>query len=640
MYERLDHFGYVSSEFERGVKEFVDYAFRHSSFVFDNTIRCPCLTCANREFHGEDVVMYHLYSKGFTSGYWVWSSHGESLPSNPNIGESSRNINDISNPYQRMIIDGVGDFGFDGNEMNYETVEESPNPRAAKFFSLLKDADEALWEGCKKHSKLSVVSQLLNCKSECNMSDASFDRLVGIVKDMMPEDKKLPKNFYRTKKMMARLGLGYEKIHACQNNYMLFYKESESLTECSVCGHPRYKPRKSSSKRQKAIPYKVLCYLPLTPRLQRLFMSNKTAKHMTWHAFNRSHEGELRHPVDGEAWQHFNRTHPEFASDARNVRLGLCSDGFSPFGSNAKPYSCWPVIITVYNLPPWMCMKQPYLFLNMIIPGPNSPGKHIDVFLRPLIDELNDLWNVGVQTFDAYRKQNFQLHAALLWTINDFPAYGMLSGWSTHGRLSCPYCMERTKAFNLENGGKPSFFDCHRQFLPLDHPYRKQRDKFRMGVEKDVSVERLSGEEVFARDKYTSSLKEKHGAESYVQVQFDPKAWTDVIGKRSRSHLYGFGSLEGQRVLLRGSSSQRPTVPKTQNHQNQVTEQMLAAALSNILPGMLSNILPGMLASMSNSPNANQSGDNVVLPSPQHDSEATESEDGNDGENGDGMNMG
>ncbi|OMO88111.1 Transposase, Ptta/En/Spm, plant [Corchorus capsularis] len=112
----------------------------------------------------------------------------------------------------------------------------------------------------------------------------------------------------------------------------------------------------------------------------------------------------------------------------------------------------------------------------------------------------------------------------------------------------------------------------------------------------------------YVSDKYNSSFKEKHGDESYTQVQFDPKAWTDAIGKRSRSHLYRFGSLE--------------------------------AALSNILPGMLSNILTGMLASMSNSPNVNQSGDNVVLPSPQHDSEATESEDGNDGENGDYMNMG
>jgi hypothetical protein len=44
-----------------------------------------------------------------------------------------------------------------------------------------------------------------------------------------------------------------------------------------------------------------------------------------------------------------------------------------------------------------------------------------------------------------------------MWTINDFPAYGMLSGWSTHGKLVCPYCMENNKAFTLANGGKAFF---------------------------------------------------------------------------------------------------------------------------------------------------------------------------------------
>jgi len=48
----------------------------------------------------------------------------------------------------------------------------------------------------------------------------------------------------------------------------------------------------------------------------------------------------------------------------------------------------------------------------------------------------------------------------LMWTINDFPAYGMLSGWSTHGKLACPYCMENNKAFTLANGGT---------FLHLQH---------------------------------------------------------------------------------------------------------------------------------------------------------------------------
>jgi len=39
-----------------------------------------------------------------------------------------------------------------------------------------------------------------------------------------------------------------------------------------------------------------------------------------------------------------------------------------------------------------------------------------------------------------------------MWTINDFFAYGMLSGWSTHGRLACPHCMEHTKTFKLNYG--------------------------------------------------------------------------------------------------------------------------------------------------------------------------------------------
>ncbi|KAL0293820.1 UNVERIFIED_CONTAM: hypothetical protein Sradi_6918600 [Sesamum radiatum] len=205
----------------------------------------------------------------------------------------------------------------------------------------------------------------------------------------------------------------------------------------------------------------------------------------------------MAHPSHGDAWKHFDRTHPSFASDARNVRLGLCTDGFSPFGNSSTPYSCWPVIITVYNLPPWMCMQEPFMFLNMVIPGPKSPGKNIDVFLRPLIDELKILWTSGVQTYDVCNKQNFNMRATLLWTTSDFPAHAMLSGWSTHGWLACPYCMDMTKSFNLRYGRKASWFDCHRQFLPLDHPYRKQAYKFHKGrIENDQPPIRLSGEEV------------------------------------------------------------------------------------------------------------------------------------------------
>jgi hypothetical protein len=54
-----------------------------------------------------------------------------------------------------------------------------------------------------------------------------------------------------------------------------------------------------------------------------------------------------------------------------------------------------------------------------------------------------------------------------MWTINDFLAYGMVFGWSTHGKITCSYCMENNKAFTLTNRGKASFFYCHGRFLLL-----------------------------------------------------------------------------------------------------------------------------------------------------------------------------
>ncbi|KAM1429655.1 hypothetical protein ACFX2I_045826 [Malus domestica] len=64
-------------------------------------------------------------------------------------------------------------------------------------------------------------------------------------------------------------------------------------------------------------------------------------------------------------------------------------------------HSTWHVVLSVYNLPPWMCMKQPNLLLSLLILGPRSPGKEIDVYMRPLIDELNELWEVGTPTYNG-----------------------------------------------------------------------------------------------------------------------------------------------------------------------------------------------------------------------------------------------
>ncbi|XP_010462935.1 PREDICTED: uncharacterized protein LOC104743568 [Camelina sativa] len=227
-------------------------------------------------------------------------------------------------------------------------------------------------------------------------------------------------------------------------------------------------------------------YLPVDDRLKRLYQSKRTASAMRWHAEHFTHEGEITHTSDAKAWKHFQSVY-----------------GFSPFGMSGRQYSLWPVILTPYNLPPDMCMQSKFLFLSILVLGPKHPKRALDIFLQPLIHELKQLWYEGVQTFDSSRKQNSNMRAVLMWTISDFPAYEMLSGWTTHRRLSCPYCMDGTEAFQLKYGRKPCWFDCHHRFLPLHHPYRRNKKLFRKNkVVRVPSPTYVSGNDLFEQIDY------------------------------------------------------------------------------------------------------------------------------------------
>ena len=125
-------------------------------------------------------------------------------------------------------------------------------------------------------------------------------------------------------------------------------------------------------------------------------MSSKTAECMRWHAEERINDGVFRYPTDSLAWKDFDRKNTCFALDNRNVRLGLAVDGFNPFRSMNIVHSTWPVMLIPYNLPPWMCMKQPFLILSTLIDGPKGPGDKIDVYLQPLIEELK---NYGMKVY-------------------------------------------------------------------------------------------------------------------------------------------------------------------------------------------------------------------------------------------------
>ena len=120
--------------------------------------------------------------------------------------------------------------------------------------------------------------------------------------------------------------------------------------------------------------------------------------------------------------------------------------------------------------PPNVIFQPKNVFLSLIIPS--HLGNKMGLFIEPLIDELILAWEKGVLTYDRATKKNFTMHVWYHYSLHDFLAYGIFCAWCVHGKFPCPICKTAVRFTWLKRGGKFSSFDQHRQFLPLDHPFR------------------------------------------------------------------------------------------------------------------------------------------------------------------------
>ena len=128
----------------------------------------------------------------------------------------------------------------------------------------MKDAQHILYPGCKKYTLLSFLFKLLHLKVLSKWSNKSLTLMLELLTDILPDGHILPTSLYDAKKFLRALGLGYESIHACRYDCMLFWKENEKLDKCTVCGESRYQLNDGKGKK---IPHKILRYFPLKPRL-------------------------------------------------------------------------------------------------------------------------------------------------------------------------------------------------------------------------------------------------------------------------------------------------------------------------------------------------------------------------------------
>ncbi|KAI5320208.1 hypothetical protein L3X38_039916 [Prunus dulcis] len=246
-----------ADEYLDGIEDFIEFARRQNPGA--TRIHCPCRRCNNTLFETIENVGFHLVRNGMIETYSIWNLHGEQVDhASSSNAPRVDNVEPIVDPNDQVMGIIQDAFPFASTNINQEGEDDVPtlidSAEFEQYEKLLKNANQELYPGCESFSVLTAIGELMHGKIKYRMSNLCFDYFLGVFKRMLSTDNCLPKDHKHAQKVLHGLGLGYEKIHACKNNCMLFYKEHETLDTCPICNESRFKM--TSQNRTTKIPQK------------------------------------------------------------------------------------------------------------------------------------------------------------------------------------------------------------------------------------------------------------------------------------------------------------------------------------------------------------------------------------------------
>ncbi|PRQ38532.1 putative Transposase-associated domain-containing protein [Rosa chinensis] len=159
-------------EYINGVKQFMNFAIAHMKPGSD-LIPCPCMDCNNFRKYSPDQVEDHLYANGMAKDYTKWTDHGENdddfeLEDDILESENEEDVDDV--------VEMLNDFQAHDDR---ESQEHVPIMEENKFRRLMRDAEQELYPGCRKFSKLSFTVKLLHLKIIFVVATSSFQRCLS-----------------------------------------------------------------------------------------------------------------------------------------------------------------------------------------------------------------------------------------------------------------------------------------------------------------------------------------------------------------------------------------------------------------------------------------------------------------------------
>ena len=263
----------------------------------------------------------------------------------------------------------------------------------------------------------------------------SKDALSGILNmqhhSILPQPNLLPDCYSAALSLIEPFLVQALELDVCPNDCIIFRGKHATLTECPICGAKRYKTSN--------IPFRRFRYLPIGPRLERLFGTANLAHLVQAHGGLNSVSvmTDIHH---SPTWNDAYSIDDVFEDDPRGIALGLCADGVNPFSHLSTTYSMCPIVLSLLNLPRNIRHNFGNLLLVGIVPGNGrQEAKSIQPYLEILVDELITLSNAVL--YDAYQQATFQLKVEILIHILDYPGIAKVFNIAGTGAYKgCAWC--------------------------------------------------------------------------------------------------------------------------------------------------------------------------------------------------------